>query len=453
MLVAAGRERRQPRMYLLYSLLTAAAMVLLSPYFLVEGLRKKKYLANLRERFGRVPPEVADRAAGAPGAIWIHAVSVGEVLAARPLALRLHEKYPERLIFVSTTTATGQELARERMKFTDGVFYFPFDWTWCVRRALGAIRPSIVLILETEIWPNFLRELRRKNIPAVFVNARISKKSFGRFRLARTVIGALYESALGNARAILAQSEEAAERLRIMGAPEECIEVTGNLKYDSEPPAMGEFGGWLRLQTQQQERWPVLVAGSVVADEEEQVLAAFDIVQRRWHFALLVLAPRKPERFDAAEEIAAQGGWKVVRRSQADSGAALDEAADIVLLDSIGELAGIYSLANAVFIGGSLVASGGHNILEPAWWKLPPVFGRSMENFSDMAGQFLQQSAGVQVSTGESLGKAWMGLIEDEALSERMGRAARKLVESNRGATSRSLERIVAILEEHGSGR
>ncbi|MGA8103506.1 MAG: glycosyltransferase N-terminal domain-containing protein, partial [Candidatus Acidiferrales bacterium] len=288
------------------------------------------------------------------------------------------------------------------------------------------------------------------NVPAVFVNARISKKSFGRFRLARPVIGALYESALGNARAFLAQSDQAAERLREMGAPEDLIEVTGNLKYDSDPPEMGDFGEWLRSQIQQQERWPVLAAGSVVADEEESVLAAFDIVQRRWHFALLVLAPRKPDRFDAAAEIAEQGGWKVVRRSQTDTSAALDEAADVVLLDSIGELAGIYSLANAVFIGGSLVASGGHNILEPAWWKLPPVFGRSMENFSDMAGQFLQQSAGVQVSTGESLGKAWMGLIEDRGLSERMGGAARKLVESNRGATSRSLQRIVAILEEDG---
>jgi 3-deoxy-D-manno-octulosonic-acid transferase len=437
-------------MYFLYSLLTAAAMVLLSPYFLVQGLRQKKYLANLRERFGRLPAQVVSRASGKPGAIWIHAVSVGEVLAAGPLALRLREKYPLRMIFVSTTTATGQELARARMKFTDGVFYFPFDWTWCVRRVLRAIQPSIVLILETEIWPNFLRELRRKNVPAVFVNARISKKSFGRFRLAKPVIGALYESALGSACAFLAQSDQAAQRLREMGAPEDSIEVTGNLKYDSDPPELGEFGAWLRLQIQQQERWPVLVAGSVVADEEESVLAAFDIVQRRWHFALLVLAPRKPDRFDAATEIATQNGWKVVRRSQTDLSASLDEAADVVLLDSIGELAGIYSLANAVFIGGSLVASGGHNILEPAWWKLPPVFGRSMENFSDMAGQFLQQSAGVQVSTGESLGKAWMGLIEDHGLSERMGGAARRLVESNRGATARSVERIVAILEEDG---
>src|ERR1700677_2767353 len=286
-------------MYFLYSLLSAAVMVLLSPYFLVQGLRKKKYLANLRERFGRVPAEVASRAADGPGAIWIHAVSVGEVLAACPLALRLRGNYPKRLIFVSTTTATGQDLARERMKFTDGVFYFPFDWTWCVRRVVRAIRPSIVLILETEIWPNFLRELRRKNVPAVFVNARISKKSFGRFRLARPLIGALYESALGGARGFLAQGDEAAERLREMGAPEDLIEVTGDLKYDSDPPEMGEFGGWLRTQIQQQERWPILVAGSVVADEEESVLAAFDIVQRRWHFALLVLAPRQPDRFDA----------------------------------------------------------------------------------------------------------------------------------------------------------
>src|SRR5580700_1511220 len=221
-------------MYLLYSLLTAAAMVVLSPYFLVQGLRKKKYLANLQQRFGQLPAPVVSRALDKPGAIWIHAVSVGDVLAAGPLALRLREKYPQRLIFVSTTTATGQDFARERMKFTDGVFYFPFDWTWCVRRVLRVIQPSIVLLLETEIWPNFLRQLRRENVPAIFVNARISQKSLGRFRLAKPVIGPLYESALGSADAFLAQSDQAAERLREMGAPEDLIEITGNLKYDSD---------------------------------------------------------------------------------------------------------------------------------------------------------------------------------------------------------------------------
>jgi 3-deoxy-D-manno-octulosonic-acid transferase len=228
------------------------------------------------------------------------------------------------------------------------------------------------------------------------------------------------------------------------------LEVTGNLKYDGEAPAMNEFGAWLGGQIRQQERWPVVIAGSVVAEEEEAVLAAYDIVQRRWRRALLILAPRKPDRFDAAASIAAAGGWNVVRRSRLDLAAAFDENADVLVLDSIGELAGLYSLADAAFVGGSLVPAGGHNILEPAWFSKPPVFGASMENFREMASQFLSARAGVQVASGQQLGKVWVQLIEDNALRERMGNAARALSERNRGATARSLDRIAAVLNGRG---
>ena len=182
------------------------------------------------------------------------------------------------------------------------------------------------------------------------------------------------------------------------------------------------------------------------------MLAAYDIVQRQWRHALLILAPRKPERFDAAAQVAAHAGWKVVRRSQLDPSSALDEDADVLLLDSIGELGGIYSLAEAVFIGGSLVSSGGHNILEPAWFFRPPVFGPSMDNFREMAAQFLSARAGLQVTSGEHLGRTWAKLIGDQSLTERMGRAARALVERNRGATAHSLNRIAAILSASRSG-
>lgn len=190
----------------------------------------------------------------------------------------------------------------------------------------------------------------------------------------------------------------------------------------------------------------MLVAGSVAAGEEEAVLAAYDIVQRRWRRALLILAPRKPERFEAAASIAAGGGWNVVRRSSIDLGGPLDENTEVIVLDTIGELAGLYLLADAVFVGGSLVPAGGHNILEPAWFAKPPVFGPSMENFRDMAAQFLKVRAAVQVTSGQQLGKVWVQLIEDTGLRERMGRAARELSERNRGATERSLERIAAVL-------
>ncbi len=206
------------------------------------------------------------------------------------------------------------------------------------------------------------------------------------------------------------------------------------------------FVSWLKSQISTQERWPVVVAGSVVAEEEEAVLAAYDVVQRQWRHALLVLAPRKPDRFTAAAEIVSSAGWEVVRRSNLDLNSILGESADVLLLDSIGELAACYSLADAVFVGGSLVPSGGHNILEPAWFSRPPVFGTSMENFQEMAEAFLAAHAGIQVSSGAQLGKVWVQLIEDDATRERMGRAAYEISQRNRGATERTLKRIVTML-------
>lgn len=434
-------------MYLLYRIVTAAGMFLLAPYYALRGWRRGEPFQTLRERFGIFQAELAARAASAQGkAIWVHAVSVGEVLAAKPLIEALKNEFPCHLVFVSTTTETGQRLARERLRGADGIFYFPLDWMVAVRRAFRTIRPSLVIVMETEIWPNFLREAKRRSIPVAFVNARISERSFARYQRWKFLIGEFFVRVLQDPEIFLAQTLEDAQRLAEMGAPEDRIEVTGNLKYDAKPPEITRLGAWLNTQIRRQERWPVLVAGSVVAEEEESVMAAYDIVQRRWRHALLILAPRKPERFDAAAEIAAAGGWTVIRRSQLNLAEALNGNADVLLLDSIGELAGLYSLADAVFVGGSLVPAGGHNILEPAWFSKPPVFGSSMENFSEMADQFLAARAGIQVTSGPQLGKVWIQMIEDAAIRERMGKAARELSERNRGATARSLERIGALL-------
>jgi len=440
-------------MYLLYRIVTAAGMLVLAPYFALRGWRKGEPSGTLRQRLGILPSEISARAApsGNPaGAVWVHAVSVGEVLAAKPVIEGLRRCYPGRAVFASTTTETGQRLARERLQSADGIFYFPLDWIVPVRRALQSIRPALVIVMETEVWPNFLHEARRRGIPVVFANARISERSFARFNRWKFLIGEFFRETLEGASLFLVQTAEDAGRLIAMGAPEECIEVTGNLKYDVEAPAIGPFGRWLDSQIREQERWPVVVAGSVVAEEEESVLAAYDILQRQWRRALLVLAPRKPDRFDAAAAIVTAGGWTVARRSSLDLTAALDENADVILLDSIGELAGLYWLADAAFVGGSLVSAGGHNILEPAWFGRPPVFGPSMENFREMADQFLGARAAVQVRSGEQLGKVWIQLIEDEALRERMGKSARDLAERNRGATARCLERIAAFLDGKG---
>ncbi|MGC2332419.1 MAG: 3-deoxy-D-manno-octulosonic acid transferase, partial [Candidatus Acidiferrales bacterium] len=407
----------------------------------------------LAERLGSLPPEIVSRSHAASAAegspvrpIWIHAVSVGEVLAAKPLVEGLKQRFPDRAVFVSTTTETGQQLARERLQSADAIFYFPLDWIVPVRRALRAMRPALVIVMETEVWPNFLREARYRNVPVIFANARISERSFARYNRWKFLVGEFFARVLQDGERFLAQTPEDAARLSEMGAPEGSVEVTGNLKYDGEQPNVGPFGVWLENQIRRQERWPVVIAGSVVAEEEQAVLAAYDIVQRQWRHALLILAPRKPDRFEAAASIATADGWNAVRRSGIDFDAPLDENADVIVLDTIGELAGLYLLADAAFVGGSLVPAGGHNILEPAWFAKPPVFGPSMENFRDMAAQFLSAQAAVQVSSGPQLGAVWVQLIENNTLRERMGKAALRLSERNRGATARSLDRIADVL-------
>ena len=444
-----GRQRDARRMYFLYRTLTAIGMLFLAPYFALRGQRRGEPVSALQERLGIVPREIAARAATASrdgGAIWIHAVSVGEVLAAKPLLAALKQRFPGRAVFVSTTTETGQRLARTRLQCADGIFYFPLDWVVPVRKALTSIQPALVIVMETEIWPNFLHEAQRRDVPVIFANARISERSFARFNQWKFLVGDFFARTLQNAAQFLAQTLGDAQRLAEMGAPEVLIEVTGNLKYDGTPPEISPFVLWLKNQIATQERWPVVVAGSVVAEEEEAVLAAYDIVQRQWRRALLILAPRKPDRFSTAADIVSAGGWELVRRSTLDLNSTLSENADVLLLDSIGELAAIYSLADAAFVGGSLVPAGGHNILEPAWFSRPPIFGPSMENFQEMAEAFLSAHAGTQVSSGTQLGKVCVQLIEDDAIRNRMGRAAYEISERNRGATTRTLEHITAIL-------
>ncbi len=444
-------------MYFLYSVLTAAGALLLAPYFLIFGLRRGKYLHNLRERLGHLPSQAHSSSGDAPGAIWIHAVSVGEALAALPLGRLLKQRYPARRLVISTTTATGQRLARERMNFADASFYFPLDWARPMRRALRAVRPSLVVIMETEIWPNFLREARRAGVPVIFVNGRISEQSFRRYQRVFRVVPFLrgfLRGVLADAKLFLMQTQEDAERLRALGAPAERVVVAGNVKYDLAPSDVAPVVGWLEEQLRRHERRPVIVAGSVTEGEESLVLIAFGILQGQWPGALLVLAPRKPERFDAAARLTDESHRKFLRRSQLapavlqdpSRDAFLDDATSVFLLDSVGELAGIYRLADAVFIGGSLVPAGGHNILEPAAHGKPPLFGPFVGNFREMAAKFVESGAAIQVGSPEDLGVAWIELLQDDACRKQMGARAQQLVESNRGATGRAMNAIAALL-------
>jgi 3-deoxy-D-manno-octulosonic-acid transferase len=449
--------------YFIYSLFMGFAALLLLPYWLVQGLRHGKYFSNLGQRFGFSFPSIDNLPAERPGAIWIHAVSVGEALSGVTLARRLKEAHPNRPLIVSTTTITGHGLARERMPFADAVIYFPLDWTFCVRRAMEAVRPSLVLVLETEIWPNFLREAGRRKIPVLFVSGRISDRSFERYQRYLGVFGfflrPFLRDALSNASAFLMQGEKDVERIRALGAPAGRVRVSGNLKYDLELPAATPLSDWLGAEAKRRGRSPIIVAGSVVATEEPHVLIAFGTLQGEYPKALLVLAPRKPERFESAAEFIDESHRKFIRRSKlaipgpsyTDNGVTengtISEDVTVILVDSIGELASLYRLADGVFVGGSLVPSGGHNILEPAAFGKIPVFGPSMENFAEIASRFVTAGAAVQVESPEDVGVAWIEFFRNHERMTRMGDTARNLVEGSRGAADRALAEIAKLLD------
>ena len=465
-----GANRPEPLLvYFIYSLLLGIAVVALTPYWLVQGLRYNKYFSNLFERLGFYYPSF-ESSANRPGAILLHAVSVGEVLSGISLARRLKEAYPERPLVISTTTITGNKLARERMPFADGIIYFPLDWTFCVRRVLNAIKPSLVIILETEIWPNFLRQARRRKIPILFVSGRISDRSFLRYQKYLGAFGfflrPFLKRALADPSVLLMQTEKDAERIRFLGAPADQVRASGNLKYDLDLPGPTPVSHWLEAEVLRTGRTPVIVAGSVVATEEPLALIAFGTLQGEYPNALLVLAPRKPERFDAAADFIHESRRTFLRRSQlpiqpSSNGASasfsdatvIPKNVTVLLLDSIGELASIYRCADGVFVGGSLVPSGGHNILEPAAFGKIPVFGPSMENFSEMASRFVSAGAAVQVGSPEDAGVAWIEMFRDPDRMRAMGESARALVEDSRGATDRALALISEFLNEHGAPR
>jgi 3-deoxy-D-manno-octulosonic-acid transferase len=452
--------------YFVYSVLMGLAAVLTAPYWLIQGIRHGKYLSNLSERMGFSLPELDKLPSARAGAIWIHAVSVGEALSSFTLAKRLREIYPQRPLIVSTTTQTGHALAKNRMPFADAVIYFPFDWTFCVRRVMNAVKPTLVLVLETEIWPNFLRETDRRKVPVVFLSGRISGRSFARYQKYLGAFGFFLRpflaSVLSKASAFLMQTESDAQRIRALGAPASRVAVSGNLKYDMALPEPTALSSWLEEECKRHQRWPVIVAGSVVATEEPLTLIAFGVVQGDFPKALLVLAPRKPERFAAAATFIDESHRKFVRRSElpvAGPGIAptasanshgIPDDATVLLLDSIGELASLYRVADGAFVGGSLVDAGGHNILEPAAFGKVPVFGPSMENFAAIAARFVEAGAALQVGSPEDAGVEWIELLKDRDKMKRMGDTARHLVESSRGALDRALAEVARQLSGVG---
>src|SRR5712671_3220801 len=432
-------------MYLLYSLLTLAVFVAVSPYFLYQAIRYKKYIGSLRQRLGFLPITFN---IDAEESIWIHAVSVGEALTARALAADLKERYPRLRLFLSTTTMPGQQVAKASLgRIVDAVFYFPFDWSFIVRRTLNLVKPRLFIMMETEIWPNLLRLCRQRGVKSVVVNGRISSRSYPRYRLIRP----FFRRVLADIDRFCMQSEESARRLIDLGADPSRVTVTGSLKFDSlETPGAPSHGKprqrVLRFFRVSANR-TVIVAGSTMRGEEAAVLHAFKRVKTTMPSALLIVAARQPERFGEVERLARTAGFVTMRRSELPIDA--EPRADVVVLDSIGELAEVYQLATAVFVGGSLADYGGHNILEPAIFGKPIVFGPYMQNFKEIADAFLSNDAAIQVQTERELNTTLLALVTDPVRRARLGAAARALVEANRGAKIKTLE-VIGELLPHG---
>jgi 3-deoxy-D-manno-octulosonic-acid transferase len=437
-------------MYLLYSFLLTLAFLALLPYFAWQAIVKRKYLDKFSERLGRLP---ASWQADLRPTIWLHAVSVGETLAALPLLKALRERFPKHRLIVSTTTATGQQVARERAAEAAGVCYFPFDWRFAVRRALRKIRPQAVILMESELWPNFLAECQAQRVPVVVANGRISDRSFRRSRRVRWLLKPLY----GKVTRCLMQSAVDAKRASALGASPACVSVSGNLKYD-----IGAAGLSARQQAVAQElnarfaltAAPLIIAGSTTeregVNEEALLLKAFTALRQcpGAERVRLLIAPRHPERFAAVAELLAGTSLKVARRSV---GRAAPDA-EVILLDSIGELAALYQLAELVFIGGSLIPKGGHNILEPALYGKPILIGPYMENFREITNEFLRREAVIQLKQTEvaaltkELMESFAQLLNDKTLAHKLGRNAQQAVVANRGATARTVEALAEVL-------
>ena len=428
-------------MYLAYSLLTLAFFIIVSPYFGYQALRYRKYVGSLWQRLGCLPVSFN---LDAEDSIWIHAVSVGEVLTARALIPDLRERYPGLRLFLSTTTMTGQQLARQNLQGLDGVFYFPFDLTSIVTRTLRVVKPRLFIMMETEIWPNLLRACRRQGVKTVLVNGRISSRSYPRYRLIRP----LFRRVLADVDRLCAQSNESAQRLIDLGANPAHVTVTGSLKFDSlERPPSGPSlhpGDRVLRYFRTSGRRYVIIAASTLRGEEAPVLRAFGRIKATARDALLIVAPRHPERFDEVTQLSAQAGFNVTRRSELPIDT--EPHVDVVVLDTIGELARLYQVGTIVFVGGSLVDAGGHNILEPAVFGKPIVFGSHMQNFKEIAETFVASGAAWQVRSDRELEDALPRLLADPARRAGLGAAARALVEANRGAKHRSLSVIAGVL-------
>jgi 3-deoxy-D-manno-octulosonic-acid transferase len=425
-------------MYLLYSALLAAGLIVSLPYWLWQMARHGKYCGGLSQRLGGIPGKLQDHVARP--VIWVHAVSVGEVLAVEGIVRAIRNHHPRYRVVISTTTDTGQKLARTHFGPED-VFYFPLDLTFAIRPYLRTLRPELIILAETEFWPNFLRLASKSGARILVVNARISDKSWPGYRRWRWVL----RRVLRPIRAFLTQTEEDKKRLMDIGAASERVQVVGNLKFDGDKPPAPPIVTSLRRMFEETATGPVIVCGSTVEGEEPLLLSAFGNILVKHPRAAMILAPRHPERFGEVAHLLEKLGIRFWRRLLW-SGESL--AGGVLLVDSIGELAALYGMADIAFVGGSLVPRGGHNIIEPARHGVPIVVGNHTENFRDIVELFQSRDA-IRVVGPAELPLVFMELLSDDEERRQLGHRAAEALLSQMGATQRTLDVLEGFLPEN----
>lgn len=420
-----------------YSGLLLAVLVAGAPYWIVRMATSGRYRAGLAGRLGRVPDELRAAVAGRD-VIWLHAVSVGEVMAATQLIRELRAALPGWVIAVSTTTATGQRLARERLPESP-VFYLPLDFAFVIRRYLRVLHPKTLVLMESELWPNLIDQCARGGIPIAVVNARISDRSLPRYLWLRR----LWRPLLAKISLYLAQSQENADRLLRIGAPADRVMVAGNLKYDVRAAAANDLTESLRANLPTDA--PVIVCGSTLEGEERMLLDAWPTVLEAEPRAVMVLAPRHPDRFASVANLIAERGFPVRRASEFRQNPEPVSPASVFLLDTIGDLASIYSLGTLAFVGGSLIPSGGHNPLEPAQFGVPVLVGPSFQNFREIV-DAMQASNAIRIVPAENLAATIVDLLRHTSETQKLGERGREVFESQSGATKRTVAALLRYL-------
>jgi len=426
--------------YLLYNIALLLAALFLVPVYLLRGMRYGKTRRGIRERIGFFDTEKLKPLAGKQ-VIWVHAVSVGETRAAIPLIRSLRKTWPESAIVLSNVTETGHAIAAT-VKEVDVRIFFPFDLSWVVGRVLRRIRPNLILIVETEIWPNFVRHAHRQSIPLALVNGRISDRSFPRYLRIRGI----FKHLLSNFNLFCMQSKQDAERIKVLGAPVEKVLVTHNLKFDMQADGLVDDATSARRRFALGAQSIVWVAGSTHAGEEELVVDAYMRQVATSSQLCLVLVPRHPERTQSVAEMLDKRGVSWCLRSQLTSDSPALPPGSVLLVDTLGEMLALYAAADFIFVGGSFVPVGGHNILEASLMKKPVIFGPHMHNFKEISRLVLHSGGGWQVADVKELAAALGRVCADSELCRRTGEAGYALIARNAGATAQTVTALQRIL-------